>query len=339
MTRTTDTDSAAAQRVLLRDVAEAAGVALSTASRAFTQPDRVNFQTVEHIMAVAAQLGYRREPARVAPARTMSRTLYLLVQDSANPFFTDLVKGVVRQAKAAGYLAVVGDAEETPAMEQVLIERVSRAVDGIITSARSTSDAEMRELARHHPLVLFNREIAGVSSVVAGTAESSHQLLGHLHALGHRRVVYTAGPNNSWTNQQRWGALHHAARNLGMTLIRTGPFSPTYDQGAVAGEIAATHHPTAIIAFNDQLAIGLIRYFVRRGVRVPEALSITGYDNTYGASFVHTGLTCLDAPVEDAGRAAVDLLLAHIGGDARPRTIRLPSPLRVRGSTGPAPTG
>lgn len=339
MTRTADQDPSAVERVLLRDVADAAGVALSTASRAFTQPDRVNFQTVEHIMTVAARLGYRREPARVAPARTMSRTLYLLVQDSANPFFTDLVKGVVRQAKAAGYLAVVGDAEETPAMEQVLIERVSRAVDGIITSARSTSDAEMRELARHQPLVLFNREVVGVSSVIAGTSESSHQLIEHLHALGHRRVVYCAGPNNSWTNLQRWRALHHEARKLGMTIIRTGPFSPKYDQGPVAGEIAAAHHPTAIVAFNDQLAIGMIRHFVRRGVRVPEDLSITGYDNTYGASFVHTGLTCLDAPVEDAGRAAVDLLLAQIGGDTRPRTIRLPSPLRVRGSTGPAPAG
>ncbi|WFP17669.1 LacI family DNA-binding transcriptional regulator [Citricoccus muralis] len=339
MTRTADQDPSAAERVLLRDVADAAGVALSTASRAFTQPDRVNFQTVEHIMAVAARLGYRREPARVTPARTMSRTLYLLVQDSANPFFTDLVKGVVRQAKAAGYLAVVGDAEETPAMEQVLIERVSRAVDGIITSARSTSDTEMRELARHQPLVMFNREVVGVSSVIAGTSESSHQLIEHLHALGHRRVVYCAGPNNSWTNLQRWRALHHGARKLGMTIIRTGPFSPNYDQGPVAGEIAAAHRPTAIVAFNDQLAIGMIRHFVRRGVQVPEDLSITGYDNTYGASFVHSGLTCLDAPVEEAGRAAVDLLLTQIGGDTRPRTIRLPSPLRVRGSTGPAPAG
>jgi DNA-binding LacI/PurR family transcriptional regulator len=322
-------------RVRLQDVARMAGVAPSTASRAYTQPERVNFQTVEAVMRAAADLGYRRRPAAATPARTLVRTIHLMVQDISNPFFSDLVKGAVSQARAAGYLVMLADAEEAATVERVLMERIPPAVDGMVTAARWTSDSELQELVRTMPVVLFNREVPGVSSVVAGTADGSHRLIEHLHALGHRRVVYCAGPRNSWTNVQRREALSARAKELGVDLVEVGPFVPILDQGAAAAGIALARKPTAIIAFNDQLAIGIIAHLQAQGIRVPHQVSVAGFDNTYGSGFVQPGLTCMDAPVEPAGRTAVDLLMAQLRGDHTPRQVRLEASIKVRGSTGP----
>ncbi len=333
-------------RVRLQDVARAAGVAPSTVSRAFTRPERVNFQTVERVMEAATRLGYRREPpgptagtsagsSRLA-ARPAPRALNLLVQDLSNPFFADLLKGTVSQARSAGYLVAMGDAEESATMERAMLERLTGDEGGVVAAARWTSDAELRELARRRPLVLFNREVAGISSVAAGDADASRHLIEHLHALGHRRIVYCAGPHNAWSNAMRQKAQEEAAQQLGIELITVGPFKPLIGQGAAAAALAWAKRPTAIIGYNDQLAVGVLRHLLSLGVDVPGQVSVAGYDNTYGSDFVHTGLTCVDAPVEQSARAAVDLLLARMAGDRSVRQLRLAAGLQVRGSTGPA---
>lgn len=325
-------------RVRLEDVARVAGVAPSTVSRAFTRPDRVNFQTVERVMEAAGQLGYRREPPR-RTAVTASRTVNLLVQDLGNPFFADLLKGAVNQARSAGYLVALGDAEESATMERAQLERLTGEANGVVAAARWTSDTELREMARRRPLVLFNREVAGISSVVAGDADSSRHLIEHLHALGHRRIVYCAGPHSAWSNALRQKAQDEAAQALGIELITVGPFKPLIGQGAAAAALAWARKPTAIIGYNDQLAVGVLRHLLSLGVDVPGDVSVAGYDNTYGSEFVHTGLTCVDAPVEQSGRAAVDLVLAQMAGERTVRQLRLASGLQVRGSTGPARGG
>ncbi|MFC7401105.1 LacI family DNA-binding transcriptional regulator [Citricoccus sp. GCM10030269] len=327
----------AGQRVRLEDVARAAGVAASTVSRAFTRPERLNFQTVERVMEAADQLGYRRQPpSRSSPARAV-RTLNLLVQDLANPFFADLLKGAVSQARSAGYLVSLGDAEESATMERGHLERLTGDTNGVVAAARWTSDAELRELARQRPLVLFNREVPGVSSVVAGDVDSSRHLIEHLHALGHRRIVYCSGPYNAWSNSLRQHAQDETARRLGVELINVGPFKPLIGQGAAAAALAWSRRPTAIIGYNDQLAIGILRHLRSQSVDVPGQVSVAGYDNTYGSDFVHPSLTCMDAPVEQAGRAAVDLLLARMSGDRTVRQLRLSAGLQLRESTGPVP--
>lgn len=332
---------AALGRVRLEDVARVAGVAPSTVSRAFTRPDRVNFQTVERVMEAAGRLGYRREPPRpdAASVSRAAKSVNLLVQDLANPFFADLLKGAVNQARSAGYLVTLGDAEESATMERTLLERLTGEASGVVAAARWTSDAELREMARRRPLVLFNREVAGISSVVAGDADSSRHLIEHLHALGHRRIVYCAGPHSAWSNAMRQKAQDEAAQALGIELITVGPFKPLIGQGAAAAALALARKPTAVIGYNDQLAVGILRHLLSLGVEVPAEISVAGYDNTYGSEFVHTGLTCVDAPVEQSGRAAVDLLLARMAGERTVRQLRLASGLQVRGSTGPARGG
>lgn len=121
-----------------------------------------------------------------------------------------------------------------------------------------------------------------------------------------------------------------------MTALRLGPFPPTLDGGPAAADAGLASRATALVAFNDLLAIGVLGHLERRGVAVPDSVSVTGFDDVFGADFCHPPLTTVAAPVEEAGRMLMDLLLAPEDGDADPRQVVLPTRLRVRDSTGPA---
>lgn len=324
------------QRVRLRDVAEAMGLSPSTVSRAFTDPERGNFQTVERIMKVAHEMGYRRQPSRSAPDETLSRTINIIVQDSANQFYAGFMHGILERARLAGYLTIVADTGEDLTMERAYIRRLNRAIDGMIAAAPTTPDFELRELARSTPLVLFNREVSDVNSVVAFTPENVSALVDHLHQFGHRRIVWCAGPKFAWSNKIRTDRIVQRCAALGIELILTGPFIPTVQQGWKAASEALAYEPTAIMGFNDQLAVGVIQYLLARGYRVPEDFSVTGFDNTQSASIIHTGLTCLSAPLKQAGHSAVEMLFRLLDGEAESQRIRLDAELVSRGSTGPA---
>ena len=323
-------------RVRLKDVAEAMGLAPSTVSRAFTDPERGNFQTVEKIMRVAHEMGYRRQPNLRAPHDALARTINIIVQDSSNQFYVGFMHGILERARLAGYLTIVADTGEDLSMERAYIRRLNRAVDGIIAAAPTTPDTELRELARATPLVLFNREVSDVNSVVAFTPDDVSALVDHLHQLGHTRIVWCAGPKFAWSNKIRTDGLVKRCAELGIELIVTGPFIPTVRQGQLAASKALEYKPTAIMGFNDQLAVGIIQYLLAHGYRVPDDISVTGFDNTQSASIIHTGLTCLNAPLTLAGHRAVEILFRLLDSDTATRAIRLEAELVQRGSTGPA---
>jgi LacI family transcriptional regulator len=326
--------------VTIHDVAKEAGVAASTVSRTFTNPPRVNLRTREHVRAVAGRLGYRPNPHARALPTGRTKTLALLVPDITNPHFFDLIRGAERQARTAGFTLVLGDSEESPDRELRHIERLGPAVDGFLLAASRLPDARIRQLATRHPLCLVNRELAGVSSTVTDQFDGSRQIVEHLASLGHRSVAYLSGPRHSWLGQWRWRALLAAARGLGLTATRLGPFPPTLAGGAAA-DAALGHGATALIAHNDLLAIGVLRRLAERGVAVPTDLSVVGYDDIFGADFCSPPLTTLAGPLERAGRAVVDVLLEQLdppaGRATRHTRARLPTHLVIRGSSGPAP--
>lgn len=328
-----DNDALPEKTVTLQDIANVAGVAVSTVSRAFTTPDRVNFQTMLRIQQIADELGYRRRPAPEVGGASLHRTIDLMVQDISNPFFTDLMKGAVQAAREGDYMVLLGDAEESASVELDHIRRILPSVDGLIASARWLSDTDLTEIARRKPLVLFNREAPGISSVCAETPETNQLLIRHLMSLGHKKIVYVSGPRPSWTNQQRWSAVQEVTREYGLSPIQVGPFRPLLNQGAAAADLALSYNPTAIVAYNDQLAIGMLQAMEAKGVRVPEDVSIVGYDDTFGSSFSSPPLTCLRAETEYAGREAVRLLLAQIRGNREVQRVCVPSGLTVRAST------
>lgn len=322
-----------ARAVTLHDVAREAGVAVSTVSRALSNPDRVSPRTRAHVRAVAQRLDY--QPNRIAQALPSGRTqmLALLVPDITNPHHFGLVRGAEAQARAAGYTLVIGDTQESPELESIHAQRLGSVVDGIVLAASRLPEDDLRALGSRRPVVLFNREVDGFPGVVTDSADGARQIVQHLAALGHRSIAYLAGPPDLWTDGVRWRGLSASAEQAGIGIVRLGPFSPTVDHGAAAADVGLASGATALVAFNDLLAIGVLRRLEHLGIPVPGRVSVVGFDDIFGSDFCHPPLTTVTSPVDQAGRTLIDLLL----GARTDRQVVLPTPLRARDSTGPAP--
>jgi DNA-binding LacI/PurR family transcriptional regulator len=249
------------------------------------------------------------------------------------------VKAAQARARSADHAVLLADTEEDPRLEEQAIEAIAKQVDGAIIFAPRTTDAKLRRAARSTPLVLVNRPAGGIPSVVIDMVAGMREAVAHLHALGHRRCVYLGGPRGSWSNRQRRTAFRDAARRLGMTASVLGPFQPHFDAGLHAADSVLAADATAVIAYNDLMALGVLARLAARGVAVPEEISVIGFDDVPMAAMTLPPLTTVAMPTEAAGRAAVDLLLAIVshGPDAQGGDHdRLRAELRVRGSTGPA---
>lgn len=321
------------------DVAAEAGVAASTVSRAFSDPGRVNVRTREHVVGVARRLGYQPNPMARALPSGRTQTVALVVPDITNPHFFGVIRGAERQVNAAGFTLILVDTQESAEAEARHVERLSRAVDGIILASSRLPDERIQALAKGRVLTLVNREVPGMHSVVSDQSEGSRQVVEHLASLGHRSLVFLGGPRASWAGARRWRALAATAPRLGVTAQRLGPFPPALAGGAAAADAAIGHRATALVAHNDLLAFGVLRRLAERGVRVPEDVSVVGYDDIFGADFCTPPLTTLAGAGEKVGRAAVDVLLRvleHGTAELAPQSIVLPSHLVIRASTGPA---
>ena len=324
----------------IKDVAELAGVATSTVSRALSNPDRVNARTRERIEQVAAQLKYA--PSSQARGLSSGRTnaVAVLVPDVTNPFYFDIIRGTQNQLKAAGYTQLLVDTEESSEMELDALRNMRKSADGFILAASRLTDVQLAEVSGLQPLVTINRASATAPSVVIDTHSAMVQALEHLASLGHRRVCYVSGPPTSWSNAARWKAFEENAHERGITVHRVGPFTPKTTSGAAAADVSVHTGATACMVFNDLLAIGMLQRLRERGIRVPEDMSIVGCDDIFGADFCNPPLTTIASPIEEAGRVAVSMLLSQLdpiyGGSSR-RLAVMPTHLTVRGSTGPAP--
>jgi LacI family transcriptional regulator, repressor for deo operon, udp, cdd, tsx, nupC, and nupG len=327
------------RRATITDVAEAAGVAASTVSRAFTRPDRVNHQTRAHVLAVAEELGYLPNPAARALESGRTNTLALLVPDITNPFFAGAIKGAERAAVAAGLTLVLGDTQENPATEAQLVRRLGPAVDGFVLAASRLPDDELRRAAELNPLALINRATPGVACVVADYDTGTRQIVDHLASHGHRGFVFLGGPAESWSGARRWAGLRAAAEVHGLAATRFGPYTPTLGGGPAAADAALGSGATAVVAHNDMLAIGVLRRLAERGVDVPGDVSVVGFDDIFGADFCSPTLTTLAERTEDAGARAVEAVVHQaVVRAVEPPTRVLPTRLVVRDSTGPVPS-
>jgi DNA-binding LacI/PurR family transcriptional regulator len=294
----------------------------------------VNVRTREHVQRAAKELGYR--PNRLAQALPTGRTgmLAVLVPDITNPHNFGLVRGAEAQARAAGSTLIIADTQGGPELEKAHLDRLASSVDGFVLAASRLADAELQALAERLPVVLFNRRVEGLASLATDSVDGSRQIVEHLVALGHRSLAYLAGPRGGWSDGERWRALSEHAAAAGIRIVRCGPFAPTLDGGPAAADVGLATGATALIAFNDLLAIGVLRRLGERAVPVPAQVSVVGYDDIFGADFCSPTLTTVAGPVDDAGRMLIDVLQA--GRDPVPE-ITLPTHLRIRASTGPPP--
>ncbi|HET8993092.1 MAG TPA: LacI family DNA-binding transcriptional regulator [Rhodococcus sp. (in: high G+C Gram-positive bacteria)] len=325
------------KRATITDVARTAGVAASTVSRSFSNPDRVNVHTRDHVLGVAAELGYTPNPMARALESGRTNTFALLVPDITNPYFAGVINGAEQAATAAGRTLVLGNTRESAATEEQLVRRLGPAVDGFVLAASRLPDDELRRVAEFNAVTLVNRATRGVSCVVADYASGTRQIVDHLASLGHRSLLVLGGPPESWSGARRWAGLQDAAELHNMQVRRFGPYSPTLGSGPAAADAAVAAGATAVVCHNDMLAIGVLRRLCERGIAVPEQMSVAGFDDMFGASICTPALTTLAERTEDAGAHAIEILgrLAY-ERVAEPGSRVLPTQLVVRESTGHA---
>jgi LacI family transcriptional regulator len=323
------------RRPTIYDVAQAAGVAASTVSRAFARPGRVNAETATRIFAAAKSLGYRTSALPgLVPTRT--RTLALVVTDITNPFYAEIIRGAHEAAGELGYTVLLSHTQEDAQLEREWTERELGAVEGILLASSRMSDSAIRMMAKQRPVIVLNRRLPDVPSLLVDNARGARRALEHLGELGHRNVIYVAGPEASWTDGVRWQALREAAYELDLKVRRVGPSNaPTVQAGFGRAREVVRQEASAVVAYNDVIAIGVIKGLHRLGVAVPGEVSVVGFDNILLAEIIEPELTTVAAPLHAMGATGVRNLVAMVGGAVPSgEPIVMPVRLVVRRSTG-----
>lgn len=318
------------------DIAELAGVNPSTVSRALSRPGRISAKTEKRIQDAAKALNFRVNPMARALPTGRTNTLGLIIADITNPMFFEVVRGAERAAATSGYTLILAESQESGEREAEAVERVAPAVDGLILVTTRLADEQIQEMAELKPLVVINRRVGDVDAVVPELEPGIEQALDHLGSLGHRLVAVLSGPVNSWMSAARWNELLGKAVERGIPIVEIGPGAPTLEGGRAALTRVLASGATAVVAYNDLMAIGLLRAAQERGLAVPGRLSIIGFDDIFGSDFTSPPLTTIRTPLgllgEYAARRALELVTG--GGSAAPAEP-LPTELVVRGSTGP----
>ena len=318
------------------DIARMSGVSPSTVSRALSKPGRLNAATEQRIREVAAAAGYRLNPLARALPTGRTKMLALIVSDITNPVFFELVRGTERVAAEAGYILILAESQESAEREQDAAQRLLGSVDGLILVSARSPNAAIQALGEQKPLLVVNRKLPGADSVVPDVEPGIAEALDHLSSERHVNIAFAAGPSTSWMSRLRQRVVKKLAEERGMHVDVLGPFDPTLEGGVAAVPALLASGVTAVLAYNDLMAIGMLREATGRGMSVPRDLSIIGFDDIFGSDFTSPPMTTIRTPLGALGEVAAQRLISRLDDDGAPRSAPIDTQFVRRGSTGPA---
>jgi DNA-binding LacI/PurR family transcriptional regulator len=325
----------------ITDVARRAGVSKSLVSLVMRGADHVSPGRRQAVHKAAAELGYR--PNAMARSLVQRRThlVGVMVSDLHNPFFADVVAGIQDQAARAGYKVLVNTGNRAAAHEADAVETLLQLrADGIILAAPVLDEEVILRASREVPIVLVGREARAPSiDVVTNDDRAGAEVaVEHCVSLGHRRIAHIDGGQGAGAQARRRG-YEAAMRRLGLAsfiLVVRGTFTEEGGHSGGLALLAQSPPPTAIIAANDLAAIGALNAIEESGRKVPDDVSLVGYDNTSLASLRHISLTTIHQPRLEMGKLSVDTLLERVDeGRTQTRRVVLSPRLVVRASTAP----
>jgi LacI family transcriptional regulator len=327
------------ESITIADVARAAQVSRATVSRVMNGRLTVAPEIAERVRAAADRLNY--QPSDLARSLSLGRTnmVALVVPDLGNPVFQQILRGITHASAGAGYRVLVAETDEDPAAEVDIALEARRRCDALIlVSPRSSEESLQRLLPQVQPTILINRQSPeGTPSVVVDYARAVRIVVDHLVGLGHRRLAYLSGPEASASNQARLQGLEVAEREIpGLEIFRLACGSSIED-GYAAVERVLESHVTAVVAFNDLVAFGLLARLNEVGVAVPADISVAGMDDIALSRFAVPSLTTVRVPQRGLGELAWRRLYAAIAGGAAEVDGVPDLRLALRASTGPVP--
>jgi len=333
--------------VTLLELAKAAGVSVSTVSRALTNSAHpVNDETRQRILALAEELGYR--PNMVARSLRTDRTctVGIIVDNIISPFSPTIIRGIQDYLHEYHYFSVIINADWDPAAETKAIhDLISRSIDGIIFVESWLREASPALDLANKPYVFVHRVFSGGArnSVLVDDRYGARLAIDHLADLGHRRIAFIKGPEGWDATTNRFIGYQETLARRGLryepALVQEGDWELPGGFAAAQTLLALPERPTAIFAANDFMALGAIYAIQEAGLRVPNDIAIVGYDDREIARLSRPTLTTVTMPCYETGQASARLLLSLLDKQEEPdEPILIPGQLIVRESSG-APEG
>lgn len=331
--------------VTIRDVAERAGVSVSTVSRVLTSNAPVQEETKKAVEAAIQTLGYRPNGLARSLRSNETKTLGLIIPDVANPFFPEVAKGVEDAACKRGYSVILCNSGNDRAKEAMYFEVLQeRRIDGIIITGSGSLDeyAQLRE-KEDFPIVFLDRNAEGlnVDSVESDSYSGACQAVQHLIQLGHREIAFVSGPSAASTSGRRLRGYIDTLSRHGISPLPENIFPGdfTLEAGRQAGMalLKRARRPTAVFVSSDIGAVGVMMAAESMHLRIPEDLSVVGFDNTLLSMVSRPALTTVSQPKYEMGQQAVRLLIERLKKKRQKvRHVVLGTRLEVRGTTAEA---
>jgi DNA-binding LacI/PurR family transcriptional regulator len=300
--------------VTIRDVAKAAGVSTATVSNVLNKTGKVGRNTRRIVLGAVKRMGYIPNVHARHLASGDHRTLGIIISDIENPFFPEIVKGFETRARQLGYDILVSDTNYDPRRTREAAERMmEHKVLGVAVMTSEISLKLIHQLARRRIAVTF-LDLAPVRKYMSNLridySSGVRQLVHHLHEKGHRRIAFVAGRPGLKSNVVRLEAYEKCMRDLG---LESGPVLAgdlRFEGGLAAGMTIAklSSRPTAVMAVNDLTAVGVVKGLLHSGYRVPQDISVTGFDKTRLAEYCNPSITTVDVHRETLGQMAADAL-------------------------------
>jgi LacI family transcriptional regulator len=308
------------QRVTMADVAREAGVSLMTVSRVVNDKDGISEATRQRVRDIIDRLGYRPSDIARSLATDRTGTIGLVVPDNTNPFFSEIARGVEHVAYSEGYNVFLCNTEEDTRRELAVLRSLEeKRVDGVVLCSSRLEENQLHDaLARHPAAVLINRPIDDprLGTILLEDEAGARMATDHLLRSGHRVIGWVAGPQQSYGGQQRAKGYQAALEAAGAPYRPewTRHCLPIVESGQEAAADLLTSHPdmTALLCFNDLVAVGALQACADLGRSVPGDVAIVGFDDILLASLVRPALTTCRIYMCDLGAQAMRLLLTCI---------------------------
>jgi DNA-binding LacI/PurR family transcriptional regulator len=327
------------------DVARAAGLSTATVSRAINGVGQLSPTAREAVERAVRELGYRQNKIARSLVTHSTQTIALLLPDITNPFYPGLVKGVQDAARRRGYMLVLCTADGDPAGEEAYLNMLrERLVDGALVDGLVLTGEHIASIVGDgFPVVSLDRGIESPSVSLIQTDNRAGGMLAtrHLIELGHRRIAHVTGVPGLRITSDRLAGYKSALGRAGIEhdgdLVATGDYTESGGRAATGELLARRDAPTAIFAANDLSAIGVLQALAERGLRVPDDVSVVGFDGLRLSAFVSPRLTTVRQPAYEIGERAAEVLFASIGKKRRKPERILLAPELVLGESTAAP--
>ena len=339
--------SSNSKRVTIKDVAQAAGVSVTTVSNALNQrTEAMTQETLQRIQDAIQVLNYRPSSVARSLVTNQTATIGLIISEIETPLFLQALSVIEPAVRAADYSLIYCTARSLDDEQQAVNLLLEKRVDGIIflsTSVYLDDDYLLDLLPTAPPIVIINRTISHLEfdQIHWDNSGGPISAIDYLVEQGHRHIALMRGPDTRRSSEERLAGYQSGLQNHGLAyrddFVVTGDYEATaadWEQATLA-LLAATPRPTAILASNDIVASVVLRTVQRAGLRIPADISIIGNDNQPFSIYSNPALTTVEAPVIESGRQAITMLLNRMAdGNADVKRITLPCPLIIRESSG-----